>query len=80
MFKKIKQNAGLIIFFTLVLILTIMIVDSATLPVYGQKLLCGTRLCLCFCVDPQGTCTCTVFPGIYCDCRCPNGDKDHCTV
>jgi hypothetical protein len=80
MLSKIKQNMGIIIFFSLILILIGMIIDSISVPVYGQRIVCGTRTCICTCTDPVGRCYCTYVANVSCKCWCDNDDKDDCTV
>lgn len=80
MLKTVKKNAGVIIFFSLVLLLSIMIIDSVSLPLYGQRLVCGTRICICVCFDPQGICKCDLKKNVSCYCYCPNGDTMRCDV
>lgn len=78
MVQKIKQNASVFIFFSLVIILTLMIIDSISIPVYSQRIVCGTRECICMCVDYQGTCYCDVIRNVSCYCWCNNSDNDYC--
>jgi hypothetical protein len=80
MIQKIKKHSNVLIFAALVLTLSLFIIDYISLPVYGTPVLCGTRGCLCLCVDRQGSCSCIVHRNISCKCWCDNGEKDDCYV
>ena len=80
MFNKLKENTGIVVCVTLVLILTVLFIDFISLPVYGQRILCGTRMCICFCIDLNGSCYCIVQANHSCECYCDNDKNDICII
>ncbi len=80
MFRKLKENIGIVVCVTLVLALTVLLIDFISLPVYGQRVVCGTRICICHCFDRNGGCYCDVVRNRSCECYCPNDKNDICVI
>lgn len=78
--QRIKKQSNLFLFGVLVIVLTFLIIDTIALPVLARPYACGTRACICFCVDRVGNCYCDVVKNVSCHCYCDNGDDDSCST
>jgi hypothetical protein len=77
MVEKIKKNSTVIVFFVLVLALSIMIIDSIALPLQAS-IVCGTgSICMCHCVGSDCEC---YFNDSGCSCYCHPGENMTCTT
>lgn len=85
--SKAKRNSGLVISGVLLVVLSLLIIETLSVPVYGlpggPRVLCGTGQCLCHCVAipiDEGSCDCIVQRMIGCFCWCTGGDWDECEI